>query len=131
MSRRALALFQVGLLLWCVLWIVLAVVTAHEVLALRDLSDTVVKTGHAVDTAGRALQSVAGIPFVGGRVSTLAEQVRAAGRSAVASGHSSRASATNLAILLGVAVGLIPTVPMLTLYLLLRSQRRGNSGLRN
>jgi hypothetical protein len=124
MSLRAL---RIGLFLWTVLWIALAIVTAHEVLALRDLSDTVVKTGRAVDTAGRALQSVAGIPFVGGRIGPLADEVRVAGESAVASGHSSRASATNLAILLGIAVGLIPTVPMLVLYLVVRpsgSRRR-------
>jgi hypothetical protein len=127
MSTRGLRLFRIGLLLWIALWIALAIVTAHEVLALRDLSDTVVKTGRAVDTAGRALQTVAGIPFVGGRVSTLADQVRVAGQSAVASGRSSRDSATNLAVLLGVAVGLIPTVPMLALYLAVRpggSRRR-------
>ena len=125
MSLRALRIFTV---FWTILWIVLAFVTAHEVLALRDLSDTVVKTGRAVDTAGRALQSVAGIPFVGGRIGPLANEVRAAGESAVASGHSSRASATNLAILLGIAVGLIPTVPMIVLYLVVRP---GGSWRRN
>ena len=118
-------MLRIGLHHWTALWVALAIVTAHEVLALRDLSDTVVKTGRAVDTAGRALQAVGGIPFVGGRVSTLADQVRVAGESAVASGRSSRESATNLAILLGVAVGLIPTVPMLALYVVLR---RSDSG---
>ena len=121
----SLRLLRLGLLLWTALWIALAIVTAHEVLALRDLSDTVVKTGRAVDTAGRALQTVAGIPFVGGRVATLADLVRVAGESAVASGRASRDSATNLAILLGVAVGLIPTMPLLVLYLVVR--RSGSS----
>lgn len=121
-------MLRIGLLLWTALWIALAFVTAHEVLALRDLSDTVVKTGRAVDTAGRALQAIGGVPFVGGRVSTLADQVRVAGDSAIASGRSSRDSATNLAVLLGVAVGLIPTVPMVALYLALR---RGGSSRRH
>jgi hypothetical protein len=125
-----LRLLRVGLVLWAVLWVALALVTAHEVLALRDLSDTVVKTGRAVDTAGRALQTLDGIPFVGGRVGPLAEQVRAAGQSALVSGESSRGSATNLAILLGIAVGLIPTVPLVALYLVLRP-RPGDSGRRH
>jgi hypothetical protein len=132
MSMRTMRILRAAFLVWAAVWIALAIVTAHELLVLRDLSDTIVKTGKAVDTAGQALQSVAGIPFVGGRVGPLADQVRTAGQSAVASGHTTRASSTNLAILLGIAVGLIPTVPALGLYLPLRSAwRRERAAVRH
>jgi hypothetical protein len=109
---------------WTVVWIGLAAYTAHELYALRGLGDTVVKTGVAVDTTGKALQALGAIPLVGGQVQTLADQVRAAGQSAVVSGKSTHESTTHLAILLGIAVGLIPTVPVLALYLPLETTWR-------
>lgn len=108
---------RVAFLVWAAVWIGLAVYTGYEVRTLSSLSDTVVKAGAAVDTTGKALQGIGDIPFVGGRVHTLADQVRVAGQSAVVSGRSSRGSVDTLSILFGVAIGLIPTVPVLGLYL--------------
>lgn len=113
-------LLRIAFLVWAVAWICLAGYTAYEAYALRSLSNTVVKAGTAVDTTGKALQGIGDIPFVGGRVHTLADQVRAAGQSAVASGRSSRGSVLTLSVLLGIAIGLIPTIPVLALYLPLR-----------
>lgn len=119
-SRRAMRLLGAGLVVWALLWFGVAAATAQEVSALGALGQTVVKAGAASVSAGKALESVAGVPFVGGRVGSLGSQAVAAGRSAEASGRSSTSTVDVLAVLLGIAIGLIPTVPLLALYLPLR-----------
>jgi hypothetical protein len=104
---------------WAVAWILLGVWTGYEVNNLRSLSDTVVESGVAMKTTGDAIEGLSVIPFVGGDVQRVGRQVTAAGDSAVRSGRDSRSAVDRLAILLGVAVGLIPTVPVLVLYVLL------------
>jgi hypothetical protein len=120
MSARAMRALEVILVLWAGFWIGLAVYTGYEVSALRTLSGTVVKSGAAVESSGKALEAIGSVPFVGGRVEGLAAQAVVAGRSAQVSGRSSRSTIDQLAILLGIAIGLIPTVPLLSLYVPLR-----------
>jgi hypothetical protein len=122
---------NVAVAIWAAFWIALGTYTGYEVNALRTLSDTVVKAGKATVATGNALSAIGGIPLVGGRVSSLAAQAVAAGHSAQASGASSRATIDRLAILLGLAIGLIPTVPLLSLYLpFLVSWRRDRRAVR-
>jgi hypothetical protein len=105
---------------WLALWIVLAVLVAREVRDLRGLSDTVVTAGVAVEQTGGLVRTLGSIPFVGDRVAAVADQVEAAGRSAQLSGRESRQTTHDLSILLGLSIGLIPTLPLLGLYLPLR-----------
>lgn len=114
--RAALRAFVV---VWIVAWIGLGIWVGYEVNDLRSLSDTVVKSGSAMKSTGGALEGLSAIPFVGGDVSRVGRQVTAAGVSAEESGRSSRSTVDRLAILLGIAVGLIPTVPVIALYVLL------------
>jgi hypothetical protein len=116
--NRWLADFAV--VVWAALWAGLAVAVYYEVHGLRDVSDTLVQTGRAVDSTGKALQAVAGVPFVGGKVSGYADEVRRAGRSAVKSGRSSRKHIDKLSILLAVVTGVVPTVPVIAAYVALR-----------
>jgi hypothetical protein len=131
LSARAMRWLNVAVVIWAVLWIGLGTYTGYEVHALRTLSDTVVKAGKATVATGNALGAIGSVPFVGSRVSSLAAQAAAAGHSAQASGASSRSTIDQLAILLGLAIGLIPTVPLLSLYLpLLVSWRRDRKAVR-
>jgi hypothetical protein len=120
LSARAMRRLNVALVIWAAFWIAIAIYTAYEVAALRTLSNTVVKAGAATESTGHALAAVGHLPFVGGRVSQLAEQAIAAGASARASGASTATTVDQLAVLLGIAIALIPTVPLLALYLPLR-----------
>jgi hypothetical protein len=131
LSARAMRRLNVALAIWAVFWIAIATYTAYEVAALRTLSHTVVKAGAATESTGHALSAVGHLPFVGGRISQLAAQAIAAGASARASGASTASTIDQLAILLGIAIALIPTVPLLGLYLPLRiSWRRDRNAVR-
>jgi hypothetical protein len=131
LSARAMRRLSVALAIWAVLWIGIAAYTAYEVAALRTLSHTVVKAGAATESTGHALAAVGHLPFVGGQISQLAAQATAAGASARASGASTATTVDQLAVLLGIAIALIPTVPLLGLYLPLRlSWRRDREAVR-
>jgi hypothetical protein len=132
LSARAMRRLNVALAIWAVFWIGIATYTAYEVAALRTLSHTVVKAGTATESTGHALAAIGHLPFVGGRISSLAAQAVAAGASARTSGASTATTIDQLAILLGIAIGLIPTVPLLALYLPLRlGWRRDRKAVRD
>lgn len=120
LSARAMRRVNVALALWAAFWIGLAAYTAYEVSVLRALSRTVVKAGAATVSTGHALAALQAIPFVGGKLGDLATQAIAAGASARASGASTETTIDRLAVLLGLAIALIPTVPFLSLYVPLR-----------
>jgi hypothetical protein len=122
---------NVAIAIWAAFWIGIAAYTAYEVAALRTLSHTVVKAGTATVSTGHALAAIGHLPFVGGRISTLAAQAVAAGASARASGASTSTTIDQLAVLFGIAIALIPTVPLLALYVPLRiSWRRDRKAVR-
>jgi hypothetical protein len=132
LSARAMRLLNAGLALWAAFWVGLATYTAYEVASLRTLSHTVVKAGVATESTGHALAAISHLPFVGGQLARLSAQAIAAGASARASGASTTSTIDQLAILFGIAIALIPTVPLLALYLpLLRSWRRDRAAVRN
>jgi hypothetical protein len=132
LSARAMRRLNVFFVVWAAFWIAIAIYTAHEVASLRTLSHTVVKAGAATESTGQALAAVSHLPFVGGRIGHLAAQASAAGASARASGAATATTVDRLAVLLGIAIALIPIVPLLVLYLpLLVSWRRDRKAVRN
>ena len=117
---RLIRLLDVVVVVWVILWVTLALLVGREVRNLRELSDTVVTAGVAVEETGGLVRTLGNIPFVGSQVSSVADQVEAAGRSAQVSGRDSRDSTENLSVLLALSIALIPTLPLLGLYLPLR-----------
>jgi hypothetical protein len=83
---------------------------------LKQVSGTVVTSGRAVKQTGDALQGLGAIPFVGGDVARVGRQVSTAGVSAQRSGRQSREAVQSLSNLLGISIALIPSVPMLALF---------------
>jgi hypothetical protein len=119
-GSRLVRLLDVAVLVWLAGWLVLALLVAREVRDLRDLSDTVVVAGVAVEDTGDLVDSLGSVPLVGGQVGQAADRVREAGRSAQVSGRESRSSIDDLSVLLALAIGLVPTLPLLALYAPLR-----------
>lgn len=116
-SRAFVLLLGVFVVVWTVVWIVVGIRVQHEVQTLRQLSTTVITTGGAVKQTGDALQSLGSIPFVGADVARVGRQVSAAGVDARRSGRSSRSAVGSLGTLLGVSIALVPSIPMIVLFL--------------
>ncbi|HET9720307.1 MAG TPA: hypothetical protein VFP55_09540 [Solirubrobacteraceae bacterium] len=115
---------DLALAAWVCAWIAIGVAIGVQVGNLSSLSKTVVKEGLAVHTVGTTLRSLGGIPVIGGPIASDARAVQAAGASAVTSGTSTESTISTLSVLLGIAVALLPTVPVLLIYLPARLGRR-------
>jgi hypothetical protein len=122
-SGRLIHFLDLVLAIWIAGWLVLAVQVRNEVRGLTELSDTVEAAGNTLDQAGRQLDTLKGLPFVGNRIHQVGQQLTVAARSAVESGRSSRSHILSLSVLLGVAVAAAPTLPLLALYAPLRRSR--------
>ena len=102
---------------WVLLWIAVALAVADTVGELRALSDTAADTGRAITGSAETLESLGDVPVVGGEIDDAAGQVRDAGEQITRQGEDTRSGIERLALLLGLAVALIPIVPVLCLYL--------------
>lgn len=126
-SSRALHLLDIGLAVWVAAWIGLGVAIGINVHALTRLSHTVVADGRAVQTVGKSLAPLGSVPFVGGTLHTAAQQIQNAGAGTVAGAQSSASSIRTLSVLLGIAVALLPSIPVFGFYLPMRLERRRES----
>ena len=124
------------------LWLAAGAYVYTAVKQLEDYGETTVTAAKGLDQtstglvrAGRGLRETGAalddIPFVGeqidanirrtaGDVDEVARTVRTTARQARAAGVETRDAARGLAVVLGLAVALAPTLPLLALYLLLR-----------
>lgn len=124
MSRRTLRLLEVALVTWVVAWLGLGVAVGIELHHLGVLSRSVVQDGRAAEAIGTSLTSLRDVPFVGRAVAGDGSQLRQAGAQAQTSARSATGTIDALSVLLGVAVALVPSVPALALYLVVRPGRR-------
>lgn len=102
---------------WVVLWASMGVLTAQQVWSLSTVRDAAFASARAADTAGRGLQEISRLPLVPDGPGRLGAQVRAAARETRASARQIEGDLRQLALLLGLAVGLVPTAPLLAGYL--------------
>jgi hypothetical protein len=104
-------------MLWVGVWLVAGLLTWNELWQLTALSDSVVDSGNALRSAGKALQDVSQTPFVGGRLRELGDQVSVTAAGVVHSGQTAESSIRRLSVLVGAAVALGPSGPVLVAYL--------------
>lgn len=114
-GRRLIALDLV-MVVWVAVWAVLGMAVAREVRGISELSQTVGTVGKAIEESGRTLRELGSVPIVGGEIAGPAKRIEDAGRSVIASGRSSRESVRDLSLLLGLAIGLIPSLAPLAFY---------------
>ncbi len=109
---------------WILLWLVVGVWSAYTVWDLSELGDTVSTTGRSISSAGSALKSLEDLPVVGARPGEVGSDALLAGAEIDSRGQLVKSQLQQLAVLLGVAICLIPTTPVVGLYLPLRLARR-------
>jgi hypothetical protein len=142
---RGIRLVDYGLTVWAVLWLIAGVLVYDSIQQLEDGGRAVVSAGQGLDETSDALDRAADglhetanslgalgdLPFVPGNpgaavqqtaddVAQLADRVRVTADDARTTGADAQDSAATLAVILGLAVALGPTLPVLLLYWLLR-----------
>jgi hypothetical protein len=110
-------LLDIVLAAWAAIWICIGVTVASDVRGLARLSDTVGAVGSAVEQVGATLRSLDDVPILGARLPKPAATIEEAGRRAIRSARETRGSARSVGTLLGVSIVLIPTLPVLVIYL--------------
>jgi len=109
---------------WLVLWLVIGAWSGYTIWQVSALGDTVTRSGQALGSAGEALQSVGEVPVVGDRPGELGDQVVDTALDLTVRGQDIKSDLRRLALLLGLSIVLMPTTPVLGLYLPLRLARR-------
>ena len=109
---------------WLIAWVVIGLVVGRDVARLRELNDTVVLAGQAIEQTGDLLDQVGRIPLLGEPVGDLADSIRRTGASARQSAADSRETVDDLSVLLGVSIALIPTIPLAAVWIPLRLRWR-------
>ena len=117
---RMRVVLDVVLVIWVAIWIWLGTALGGEVAGLRRLSGTIGQVGATVVQSGQLLSSFQGLPLVGSKVGITARQIEKSGHSAINSARVSRESASHLSWMLALAIAVIPSTPVLGLYLPLR-----------
>lgn len=115
-----MVLIDVALVGWAIAWIVIGVQIGRQMRDVATLGDTVVLAGGAIEQTGGLLSQLRRVPFFGGEVEDLADRISETGRSAQVNALESRGSIEDLSVLLAIAVALIPTIPLVGVYLPLR-----------
>lgn len=123
-DEPTLRLLDSAVAAWMVLWIVVGAWSGYTTWQLSDLGDTVSSSGGAITSAGNALQSLEGVPVVGEQPAELGRETSATGEEIQARGQEVKGELRQLAVLLGLAIAVMPTTPVLGLYLPLRGARR-------
>src|SRR5215216_7178062 len=118
-ASNRITLPDLALALWAAFWIALGVGVALNTREVAKLGGTVAQTGGAMNAIGGVLGSV---PFAGD-VSSASQSVQDAGASAQVNGADAQDAANRLAIYLGIAIAVIPSVPLIGLYMPIRVSR--------
>lgn len=111
-------------ILWVVLWLIVGILAAVTIWRIAGIGDTISTSGQALDTAGRAINRVASVPVIGDQAGELGDQVVTTSAEVSSRGQEVKGELRQLAVLLGIFLVLVPTLPVLALYLPARLRRR-------
>lgn len=116
---------DVVVLLWVVAWIGMGIYVGRDIRQLTQVPRTAASTGRVLGDVAASLRHLAGLPLVGSQVAPLAARAGAEARSIQETGRTTDESIRELSVLLGIAVAVAPTAPLLALFVPLRvSQER-------
>lgn len=130
-SRRALRRLDLATAGTVVVFAALGALAGFELTRLSTVSASLLDAAAALEQVGRTLDAVGGVPVVGDALGSLPEDVRQTATSTRISGVQTAGALRTLAIVIGVAIAVVPLPPLLVGYLPLRRARaREIRGLR-
>ncbi|MDQ3094913.1 MAG: hypothetical protein M3Q82_02985 [Actinomycetota bacterium] len=118
-------------LFWLVLWLFIGAWSAMTIWQVADLGDTITKSGRALETAGTALTKVSSVPVIGAEAGQLGDEVVTTAADVASRGQEIKGQLRQLAFMLGLSIMVMPTTPVVGMYLPLRlARRREKAGIR-
>jgi hypothetical protein len=122
-SSRAVRLLDAIAALLVALFVALGVLTGIEMARLAGFNDSLLNAATALDQVGRSLSAIARVPFVGASVGPLTNSVQLTAASIRIDAANAVAGVHALAIVVGLAIAVVPLAPLLCGYLPLRLMR--------
>jgi hypothetical protein len=111
-----------AVLAWVLAWALAGYATARGLDRVTEVARSAEGAGAAVERTGRSIRDV-DFPVVGAVFRDAGDQVIAAGRDAQAQARDSSDSVRTASVLLGLAIWLVPSLPLLGIYAPVRVQR--------
>jgi len=121
-NRRMLSRVDLTLIAWVLVCAFLGLKAGQGIASLSGVGDDVRAVGHAVHDAGDAIGSI-DVPLVGGTIKDAGRSVSQAGADVERRGREGHQKIIRTAWLIGLAIALLPTLPLLGLYVPLRRRR--------
>ncbi len=116
---------------WLVLWLFIGAWSAVTIWHVGDIGDTISNSGRALETAGTALTKVGSVPIIGDEAGELGNEVVTTAGDVASRGQEVKGQLRQLAVMLGLSIIVMPTTPVVGMYLPLRlARRREISGIR-
>jgi len=125
-SARAVRVLDIVIVVYVIVWAALGVAIGRDIAQQVDLADQVARVGATLRATGEGFEALSAIPFVGDDIGTVAERVVTAGTEVEASGRASADAIREMSVLVAIAVGLLPILVLLPLYLPMRLAWRGD-----
>jgi hypothetical protein len=116
LPQRSVRMIDVLIVVWTAAWIFLGVTVGLFVERLGAVGEGIRDAGAAVGRAGTSVGELGDVPLVGGGFSDLSARIDDLGGEIVRSGRSIENDVDALAVLIGGALALGPTVPILALW---------------
>lgn len=120
---KSLTLSDFALAAWVGFCILLSVLIGREVRELGRFGTTMDQTANALEEISSALEAIAEVPLVGGSVGEIAGELAATADRIRESASDTRSAADNLSVLLAIAVAIVPTAPVIALYVPYRTRQ--------
>lgn len=119
------------LVLWVLGWLLMGAIAGVQLWQLSHLSDTVVESGEALEAVGSGLEALSALPVIGDGPARLGHDVSETAVRVQERGATSRQNVRVLSVVLGLSIALIPTTPVLGLYIpFRRAQAREERAIR-
>jgi hypothetical protein len=114
--QRSILAIDALVILWTIAWVVLGVTVGLFVERLGAVGEGLQDAGRAIVRSGDSVGDLADVPLVGGGFDALADEIRGLGRGTAERGRSIEDDVDGLAVLVGAAIALGPTIPVLVLW---------------
>lgn len=119
-SARAVRRLDAIAALVVVVFVTLGVLAGIEMARLAGFNSSLLNPASALDQVGRSLAAIARVPFVGASIGPLTNSVQQTAASIRADAASAVAGVHALAVVVGLAIAVVPLAPLLCGYLPLR-----------
>ncbi len=127
-SARAVRVLDIVIVVYVVVWAALGIAIGRDIAQQVDLADQVARVGATLRATGEGFEALSAIPFVGDDIGAVAERVVTAGTEVEASGRASADAIREMSVLVAVAVGVLPILILVPLYLPMRLAWRRDVG---